>query len=563
MGSPLALIEQYPDIVQYIESIETKIRIKWHPHLTERAPNIEIDDVHRLAIAAAAAADAAVVVEKDDNKNVGDDNDDVVNNKNNTTTTTTTVSLVHQGLKEFSLQLLPIDQSHFIHLTKLDVSNNELSTLPGLATLSNLQVLCIKRNWFNTLPCDIGTLKQLRIIDASRNFLKPNNDSLRFDDLKKSLSHLETLDVTLNQKCRTVDHRSFIQKSLLPQLDEIKVLVTIWQEKSNVEHNCIGSSAAHRDPTLLRSQLEPWGTVNLRRRLVRDFGMEPTDPKVVDRAGVMYLLLRCYYEEGMLELKKLGDDDEDVVVANTNNSDNDNGGNVNDVCSNEHLNLGIGKRHTIKIDGTPVREDLRNELLTELRDWRHNDKRGGSSNNRERPSINAKCYMILRAPAVVSPSNSSSGNNENNDDGTTVVTKVSRREKRRHKKMEGNVKLWNLALRAMKETDPEFATRCSEIAVTYGFTGSPHIDRQNASPFYGLALGEFTEGTGCVNVECSPRIVAEMNTKNRLGRVDGRWPHWVGGYDVEREERFSLIYYDTMSAYETPGPAIFKIPMEC
>ena len=124
--------------------------------------------------------------------------------------------------------------------------------------------------------------------------------------------------------------------------------------------------------------------------------------------------------------------------------------------------------------------------------------------------------------------------------------------------MEGNSKLWNLALQAMQEVDAEFATRCSEIAVTFGFAGSPHIDRQNASPFYGLALGNFAEGTGCVTVECSPRVVAEVNTKNRLGRVDGRYPHWVGNYNAADEERFSLIYYDTLSAYQPPGPAIFK-----
>ena len=127
--------------------------------------------------------------------------------------------------------------------------------------------------------------------------------------------------------------------------------------------------------------------------------------------------------------------------------------------------------------------------------------------------------------------------------------------------MEGNARLWDLALRAMEEADPEFAERCSEIAVTFGFVGSPHIDRQNASPFYGLAVGEFAEGTGCVCVECSPRILARVNTRNRLGRIDGRWPHWVGEYNVE-EERFSLIYYDTMSAYQTPGPAIFEIPCD-
>ena len=126
--------------------------------------------------------------------------------------------------------------------------------------------------------------------------------------------------------------------------------------------------------------------------------------------------------------------------------------------------------------------------------------------------------------------------------------------------MEGNRHLWDLALQAMRETDPEFAERCTEIAVTFGFIGSPHIDRQNSSHFYGLSLGDFTEGTGCVAVEMSPRVVAHVNTKHRLGKVEGRYPHWVTSYDAEKEERFSLIYYDTLSPYQTPGLAIFSLP---
>ena len=50
--------------------------------------------------------------------------------------------------------------------------------------------------------------------------------------------------------------------------------------------------------------------------------------------------------------------------------------------------------------------------------------------------------------------------------------------------------------------------------------------------------GEFTGG-GCIAVECSPFLVAEINTHGRFGKVDGRFPHWVTQYEGTR---YSLIY---------------------
>ncbi|KAL7493174.1 hypothetical protein ACHAWT_002251 [Skeletonema menzelii] len=495
------------NIAAYIAKRETIERIKYRPHLTERAPNVEIDDVLLAA----------------DKLKEEEDGRDHQNKHPNT------VALRNLNLKEFSLHLVgkhhcdpspSMQLSAFTNITILDVSNNELSQLPGLSSLCKLEKLCLRRNWFGALPLEIGKLSELRVIDGSRNFLKPNDDSLRFQELKK-LEHLELLDVSLNQKCRTVEHRELIKKNIAPTGHgrEVEVLVTIWQEMTSAgTNNTIGESAAVRNPALLRSQLEPWGTVNLRRRLVRDFGQEPTHPKLVDRAGVMNKLLKCYKDEGLLLQ-----------------------------CDGADLNDGVAKRQTVSVDGMPVRKELLDEILIELQDWRGNNKRGGSSNNRERPSIKAESYMILCAP----PSATSPDDKE-----------VSRRERRRNKKMEGNRKLWDLAIQAMKETDPAFAARCSEIAVTFGFIGSPHIDRQNSSHFYGLSLGNFTEGTGCVAVEMSPRLVAEVNTKNRLGKVDGRYPHWVSNYNIKEEERFSLIFYDTLSSYQKPGPAVFSIPQD-
>ena len=50
--------------------------------------------------------------------------------------------------------------------------------------------------------------------------------------------------------------------------------------------------------------------------------------------------------------------------------------------------------------------------------------------------------------------------------------------------------------------------------------------------------GEFSGG-GRIAVECSPLLVAEIDTKGSFGKVDGRFPHWVTPYEGER---FSLIY---------------------
>ena len=60
-------------------------------------------------------------------------------------------------------------------------------------------------------------------------------------------------------------------------------------------------------------------------------------------------------------------------------------------------------------------------------------------------------------------------------------------------------------------------------------------------------------------VECSARVVGCVNTNGRLGKVDGRYPHWVAPYD-QGCERFSLIYYQTAGDLVPVGPAIFDVP---
>ena len=144
----------------------------------------------------------------------------------------------------------------------------------------------------------------------------------------------------------------------------------------------------------------------------------------------------------------------------------------------------------------------------------------------------------------------------------------------------------------MCSVDFAFARSVSAIAVTHNFVGSPHIDKQNTGPFYACSFGDFNEGTGggkkeklggesralfsrtchkkniylqhvfltpssTVSVECSARVVGKVETKNRLGKIDGRYPHWVSPYDGER---WSLVFYRTEEGNgQEVGPAIFNV----
>mmetsp|Transcript_30411 Transcript_30411/g.62695 ORF Transcript_30411/g.62695 Transcript_30411/m.62695 type:complete len:347 (+) Transcript_30411:124-1164(+) len=195
-----------------------------------------------------------------------------------------------------------------------------------------------------------------------------------------------------------------------------------------------------------------------------------------------------------------------------------------------------GVRKMIRVNGTYVNEELREAIMNQLVQWRRNHKKN------TRPSINAESYMILRSPVEFEQKNSNNA-------------------KQAAKKLASHRRLWDLAQIALKEVDAKFAENFSALAVTYGFRGSPHIDKQNTAPFYGMSLGSFPDGEGGVCVEVDAFTVCQVNTKNRLGKIDGRFPHWVAPY-VEGKERYSLIYYSTWQKYVPPGPAYFGEEVE-
>ncbi|KAL7427374.1 hypothetical protein ACHAXM_000820 [Skeletonema potamos] len=418
------------------------------------------------------------------------------------------------------MTLSSISTNMILHL---DLSRNELwkistDALEPLA--ATLRTLDISRNWFESLPvASIGTLTALKELKASHNLLKPNT-LLHMGDALKGMKELVVIDLRFNQKCGRQSLLEVLQSTFGKQV-EVKLTLTYPPpplDETALHYNQVGDSPAVRDATLLRSQLEPWSTMALRRRLVADFGEKRTNDgrswadEDVSRGQVMDQLLTMYQQEGAKG-----------IVDNSNpNSYNDENG-----------------RAVVKVLGTLVEESIRERILLALREfW---TSKNSSLGNRERPSIEAENYMILCSPTMFVP---------NSQNAAKAAFKLKKYEA-----------LWNLGFEAIHSVDPIFASQYTAVAVTHNFKGSPHIDKQNTGPFYGFAVGDFEDGTGSIMVECSARVIAQVNSKNRMAKVDGRYPHWVGPYDNTRD-RYSLIYYRTDGDVEPIGPAVFTAPTD-
>lgn len=184
------------------------------------------------------------------------------------------------------------------------------------------------------------------------------------------------------------------------------------------------------------------------------------------------------------------------------------------------------KPRTIRYEqGVLLRPDILDSLVAEMEliSW--------PKTTRERPKIAAEHYIILQRP---------SGNTKTDS------------------KLQPYRGIWNKAVQAIAEIDSEFATRFTAVAVTHNFTGSPHIDTLNVAPFYGISMGDFTpHDGGKICVECYATIVAEVETRGRYAKVDGRFVHWVTAYEGTR---YSLIYYVTSGQVIPQTTAVFPPP---
>ena len=55
-------------------------------------------------------------------------------------------------------------------------------------------------------------------------------------------------------------------------------------------------------------------------------------------------------------------------------------------------------------------------------------------------------------------------------------------------------------------------------------------------------------------VEGGPEDVYCIDTHQRMVKMDGRYIHWVNGY---QGERYSVIFYRTRGSLNPKGPAVF------
>jgi hypothetical protein len=260
----MSLAIEHEHVVDALEAIETSLRIKKIPSLIKRAPAIEFDDISRQKTSIHSNghdndADNDNNNKKREGKIMSDNVNEEFNQKAIISEDGKAASLRRFKLRSFSLDLieLPVSSStssippqidatqlFLTQLTSIDLSYNEIMEVPGLSAMNNLQHLNLERGWFNTIPNDIGSLEHLITLNVSRNFLRPNANSLQINQLK-SLTKLKVFDLQYNQKCGTRQHYDYICNEL-QRVEEIKV--TFWQDIGSKPGSYIGSCASERDP---------------------------------------------------------------------------------------------------------------------------------------------------------------------------------------------------------------------------------------------------------------------------------------------------------------------------
>jgi len=410
-------------------------------------------------------------------------------------------------------------------LTALDMQSNVITALPThiLLHLGSLTVLDVSRNRLQMIPREISALVQLRDLCALSNHLRPPARSLPLPELR-SLAFLQQIDLRYNKKLCGARGDACVALFKL-HVPKLTCIVTgSEQQKKTTEPR---ESAADRDACSLRGQLEPISTPQLRKRLKIDFGCD-TDIAVDDREAVMDKLLQSYENEG--------------------------------------------PRRRVLYQGRALDLALALQLEEALKQTEWHDKH-------ERNSVLASGYFtIKRARAARGP----------------------------------HAHLWHVASLALasvvgSESEREFEANVSALAVSKNFQGSPHIDAHDRDIQFAFSCGDYGRGldsaageqgapcmpaassstptysisssTACTAatntakvsasagsssstlerggrlcVELNARQVAEVDTYQKMAKVDGRFPHWVSPY---RHDRYSIIWFRTQGPTVPPTVPVF------
>ena len=170
---------------------------------------------------------------------------------------------------------------------------------------------------------------------------------------------------------------------------------------------------------------------------------------------------------------------------------------------------GGAKRTMRKVAGEAVALDLCAALLAELKGdvWPTGPKK------KTRKGVDAEAYMVLGQVS------------------SDAAFKVGSRHTR----------LWAACMNVLGEGKEAGDWRCTSIALSRGFRGSPHVDSKDSSYQYAISLGEFEGGELCVESGAGGREIVVVNTKEKLAKVDGRFVHFVK--DWTGKERFSVIFF--------------------
>jgi len=200
---------------------------------------------------------------------------------------------------------------------------------------------------------------------------------------------------------------------------------------------------------------------------------------------------------------------------------------INALCEAYNAKAALQPREIVHDIGVELPDHATRPLLEALRmmSWTEN----------VRPAVHASGYVVLKRPYELT------GQPRWRDDDPRAVRR----------------RVWELSEALLRGASSKAADfHFTAIAVSKNFRGSPHVDKNDISVQYALSLGDFAEGGGKLCVEESAFAVRAIDTRARLACLDGRFPHWVSGYEGER---YSVIFYRSSGEEELPVRAIHEV----